>query len=386
VRGTPGARCLRNPPLSMFAEGPRPPPPTRRRRSAAWLVAAAVALGLHLLVLGSGEVAPTLHEAVATAPSVEVRRIDPPVPQAAVTSVAEAPVLAAPAKPAPVARSRKPTIAPLVTDTQTASAIVKDSAPSTAPAPVVAAPDAPALAAPPDGEFVKVVATAIPPAEADTKLPTYRTVMPPAATLHYDMQKGMWSGSGDLVWRPAADRYELRLEGSVAGLHVLTEISSGAVDPHGLAPLRYTDQRLRRSPIAANFQRDKGRITYSGTTVSFPLPDGAQDRLSWMLQIGAVLNAEPQLAAPGGRIVLFVSGARGDADVWSFRYVGTETVAAAGGRVAAVKFTREPRKAYDHLVEVWLAPAHHHLPVRARLTADSNDSVFELLLRDIRSP
>src|SRR5205809_1133398 len=147
VRGTPGARCLRNPPLSMFAEGPRPPRPPRRRRHAVWGAAAAIALVLHLLVLRGGEA-------------------------------------------------------------------------------VDALPD-PALANP------------TPTPDIDRKLPTYRTVMPPAATLHYDMQRGMWSGSGDLVWRPAAERYELRLEGNVAGLHVLTETSTGPIDAHGLAPLRY---------------------------------------------------------------------------------------------------------------------------------------------------
>jgi hypothetical protein len=377
----------------MLAEGPRPPPPTRRPRAAALAVAAIAALAAHWLVLGGDELMPAWPEATASAsapaPAMQVRSVDPPAP--AMTTHAEVPASPPPLPkptPRPVARPRLAVARPA--DTLPASDIAMQAA---APAPslalaavTVASPDLPPTAATLDGDLVKTAASAAPPAEPERKLPTYRTAMPPGATLHYDMQKGMWSGSGDLIWRPAGERYELRLEGSVAGLHVLTEVSSGGIDGHGLAPLRYTDQRLRRSPIAANFQRDKGRITYSGTTASFPLPEGAQDRLSWMLQIGAVLNAEPQLAAPGGRIVFFVSGARGDADVWSFRYVGTETVAAAGGRVAAVKFTREPRKAYDHLVEVWLAPAHHHLPVRARLTADSNDSVFELLLRDIRSP
>jgi len=81
-----------------------------------------------------------------------------------------------------------------------------------------------------------------------------------------------------------------------------------------------------------------------------------------------------------------VTGARGDADVWVFRYVAAETVTADGGTLSAVKFTREPRKAYDRMVEVWLAPAHHHLPVRARLTASADGEVFELLLRGIQSP
>ncbi|HJV59957.1 MAG TPA: DUF3108 domain-containing protein [Albitalea sp.] len=223
-------------------------------------------------------------------------------------------------------------------------------------------------------------------ADGDMAVPLYRTRMPPAMTLHYDLRRGFFSGSGDLKWKPADHGYEARLEGSVAGLQVITQVSRGNLDEHGLAPLRYTDQRLRRTPNAANFQRDKGKITYSGPQVEYPLVPGAQDRLSWMIQIAGVLNAAPELAAPGGRITFFVTGARGDADVWVFRYVGTEDLRADGGQVRAVKFTREPRSPYDRMVEVWLAPQRHHLPVRARLTAEAGGEVFELLLRDMQPP
>jgi hypothetical protein len=240
-----------------------------------------------------------------------------------------------------------------------------------------------------DPDAVPVEAGAVLPvaaAAAATEFPVYRATLPPPAVLHYEMKRGMFSGSGDLVWKPAGERYELRLEATIAGLSVLTEVSTGILDPNGLQPLRYTDQRIRRGISAANFQRDKGTITYSGPQVEFPLPPGAQDRLSWMLQLGGVLNAQPQLAAPGGRVLFFVTGARGDADAWAFRYAGTDTVGAPGGPIRAVKFTREPRQSYDRLVEIWLAPSRQHLPVRARFTAASDGEVFELLLRDIRAP
>src|SRR5262249_10088912 len=159
-------------------------------------------------------------------------------------------------------------------------------------------------------------------------------------------------GSGDLVWKPEGDRYELRLEASVAGLPVMTQVSTGTTGEHGLEPLRFTDERLRRGVNAANFQREKGKITYSGRQVQVDLPPCAPPRLSWMLQLGAVLNAEPQHAAAGGRVVFFVSGARGDADAWTFRYAGTDEVRAPTGVIRAVKFTREPRQTYDRLVEI----------------------------------
>ncbi len=218
-------------------------------------------------------------------------------------------------------------------------------------------------------------------------VPVYRTALPPDLRLHYEMQRGMLAGRGDLLWhRNGGEAYEVRLHAEVAGVTVLTETSTGRIDANGLAPVRYTDARVRRGMHAANFQRDKGLITYSGPQVTHPLPPGTQDRVSWMVQIAAVLNADPRHAAPNGRVVFFVSGAHGDADVWAFRYVGTETVPGPQGAIHAVRFTREPRKPYDRQVDVWLAPAHHHLPIRARFTTTAAGEAFELRLRNIGAP
>jgi len=319
-------------------------------------VACAVALLLHWVALGGDE--PAARHAPRTVEAVTVRTIDPPAP---VVDVASPPAVMAAAKARPRALPQ-------------ARAAVAPTPPAAGGAIEV-----------PAGDVRPVAATATSEAAPDS-FPLYRTALARPARLHYEMKRGMYSGNGDLIWKPAGDRYELRLEAYVAGLAVLTEVSTGLLGEQGIAPLRYTDQRLQRGIMAANFQRDTGKITYSGPQVEVPLPPGAQDRLSWMLQLGGVLNAEPQHAAPGGRVVFFVSGARADAEAWTFRYVGVEDVNAAGGAIRAVKFTREPRQAYDRLVEIWLAPERQHLPVRARFTAQANGEVFELLLRDIQTP
>jgi hypothetical protein len=223
---------------------------------------------------------------------------------------------------------------------------------------------------------------ATPRSDEDT-IPHYRTKLPPAAMLRYEMQRGMLRGTGDLAWRPQGDRYELKLEAKVAGLAVLTQISSGGFDAAGVAPLRFTDQRLRRGTTAANFQRAADKISYSGTPDEFALRAGAQDRLSWMVQRAAIVAAEPQLATPGAKVVMYVTGARGDAGVWSFRCIGPEAVAARGGTIDAIKFIREPREPYDTTVQVWLDPAQHDLPVRATQKSGPNDEGYELRLLEI---
>jgi hypothetical protein len=358
-----------DPSLSMLVE---PPAPRRKRRPRWWVLSAlaAAALGIHWMLLRS------VTDAGDNAPfaTMQVRAVEPaPAP----VEVAAAPTPLAPPPP----ERRRPRVAPPVArheaPAEPAAAPqpqVQPIAPAASPV-VVASADAgielAALAAP----------AAVSPAEPP---PVYPTVMPPAVTLRYALRRGLWSGSGQLVWQPMGDHYEARLEGYVAGLRVLTQVSQGSFDHAGIAPLRYTDQRLRREVNAANFQRDKGKLTYSGPANEFPLVPGAQDRLSWMIQLAAVIAAEPQRAAPGGRVLMFVTGARADVDVWAFDFVEAEMVATDVGSVRTFKFMREPRKPYDTLVEVWLDPARHYLPVRAKLTSAPSGDALELLLRDMQ--
>ena len=262
--------------------------------------------------------------------------------------------------------------------------------------PVVAVPPPPAKVAamrprpaPPAPLAMPVVAVVAPVADTVTDtdtIPRYRTQMPPAVTLRYLLQRGSLSGTGELAWRPDGERYELRLEGRVAGLSVLTQVSSGAFDASGIAPLRFTDQRLRRGTKAVNFQRDAGKITFSGPSTEFPLREGMQDRLSWMVQLGAIVAAEPQLRGVGAKVMMHVVGANGDASVWAFDCTAIEPVASGAGSVNALKFVREPREPYDTQVQVWLDPLQHYLPVRATQKSGSGDEVFELRLRSVETP
>jgi hypothetical protein len=234
-------------------------------------------------------------------------------------------------------------------------------------------------------------ATAAPPAQAagqalrqvERSVPTYKTRMPPAAVLVYDIRRGMFSGTGELSWHSQAGRYETRLQVSIAGFNVLTQVSQGGFDAAGLAPVRFTDQRARRAARAANFQRDAHKITYSDSSDEYALPGGSQDRLSWMIQLPAVLAAEPKRAAPGGEVQMVVSGVRADVAVWSFAFVGAETIDSGGAKVRTLRFTRTPQGPRDVLADVWLDPARNLFPVRAVLSHGDDGDALELSLRQI---
>ncbi len=298
-----------------------------------------------------------------------------------VRAVAEAPPAAVAASPAPMPIAVEPMpAAPRPVSLRVAAVAAPAAKAVVAAAPPPAPPDpAPGPAA----AEAEAEAAASP---AEETIPHYRTRLPPPVTLRYDLQRGALRGNGELQWRPAAERYELRLEGRVAGLAVLTQVSQGGFDDAGIAPLRFTDRRVRRQLSAANFQRDAGKITYSGPQVVYPLQAGAQDRLSWMIELGAIVAAEPALALPGAKVLMFVTGAHGDAGVWSFRCIGADAVESRAGSVAALRFRREPRGPYDTTVEVWLDPKRHHLPVRAAWRAGPNDEGIELHLQDMDTP
>ncbi len=349
----------------------------RHRRGLLTLVA--LTLAAHLALLGGIDISLPRRDA-SRAAALQVRTLTLPVvaPTVEVPPPAPAPITPEPArKPRPrqeTARVAPPAPAPAVA----AAPVAEDEAPvqhgrrEPDPEPVLQAQPEPAASAasPPAGD-----PEAMPP-------PLYATRLPPPLTLRYELRRGRLSGSGELLWRPAGGRYSLRLEGSVVGLNVLTQESTGTLEPHGLVPERFTDQRARRPMVAANFEREAGRIRFSGPSTELPWQAGVQDRLSWMMQLAGVAEAEPQHLAAGERIVMQVVGARGDASIWAFRSLGPEPLAMFGESLATVHLLREPRHPYDTRVEVWLDPARHHLPVRATMGSGDEDRL-ELRLREL---
>lgn len=226
-----------------------------------------------------------------------------------------------------------------------------------------------------------------PPAVPGTQVPTYATQPAPPATLVYEMQRGGRTGRAELRWRPGAGRYELELDATGFGPQGPGSASAGSFDAAGLAPERHVDRRRGRDQRAVNFQREGGFISFSGPPLTHSLQPGAQDRLSWMLQLPAILQANPALSTPGAQLSLWVASARGESDVWTFTVQGSETLDLPGGRVdAALRLLRRPLRPYDTQVEIWLDPARQHLPVQLLLALRPGGEPTELRLQSLSLP
>ena len=381
-----------------------------RERRRALVACAVLALLLHAAFIGNigGRVAGSIESGLAP---VSVRTLPDEHPDdvaAAPAAAAEADVKPSPSAP-PAARAPRrvrgpaPAASAAVVDSGKASAdsvgpsVGSEAATASDPSALVGAnaptsavaADAPASAAAEVGEApaaavahgAAVRAPLL--AAGDEPPPVYRTQLPPPVTLHYQVRRGFLHGTGQIRWQPSGERYRLDLEAHVGGLTLLTQTSEGGIDANGLAPVRFLDQRARRSAQAANFRRDDGRITFSGATAEWPLLAGSQDRLSWMIQLAAIAAAEPERLVDGGRITMVVVGARGDAGVWTLRYAGRETIETAWGTVHAVKLVREGRSAYDTSAEIWLDPERSYLPAHATLRNSGGASEYDLLLERV---
>lgn len=196
------------------------------------------------------------------------------------------------------------------------------------------------------------------------------------------------TGNGLLSWELNGQQYQLGLRTQINVLMVpvtaLTLNSDGQIDGRGLLPVRYTETRRGKAPRAINFNRDQRQsITFSASDKSLPLSQGAQDRLSILLQLSGWMRADPQLGKNGNRIEMFVAGVRGEGEIWRFSALGKATVETTLGPLRAWHFKRVTRPdSNDRGVEVWLAPEHGGYPARI-LFIEPNSTRIDLVLERI---
>ena len=203
---------------------------------------------------------------------------------------------------------------------------------------------------------------------------------PLSARLKYavkgDVRNLNYSASGELLWQQDGERYNARLEVAAFLLGSRVQTSTGLLGAEGLMPVRFGDKS--RSELAAHFQRDKNIISFSANTPDVPLLKGAQDRLSVVLQLSALLAADPT-RYPAGTMLSFQTVSQRAAEVWQFVVEKEELLSLPYGDVPSLKLNRNPRKEFDQRIELWFAPGLDYLPVRLRITNANGDAVDQLL-------
>src|SRR5437868_11932132 len=96
---------------------------------------------------------------------------------------------------------------------------------------------------------------------------------------------------GELVWLQDGSHYDATLSWTFLFKTLRSQPSAGNIGPTGIEPLRFSDKR--KTEVTSHFERDKGLVVFSNNAPSVMLLAGAQDRLSVVLQLGALLAGDP---------------------------------------------------------------------------------------------
>ena len=244
---------------------------------------------------------------------------------------------------------------------------------------------------------------AAPPASAEssdkpTLRPQVEALAPSSARLSYKVvaverknaNPVSYYGVGSISWTSADGRYQSDLTAAIDFIlikaNVLALHSEGTITAAGLAPDRYTETPRRRSTVATNFNRDaRQSISFSSSSATVPLMPGAQDRLSVLFQIGAMLLVNPELATVGGRIDIPVAGVRGELETWVFETQGIETIEVGIGPLTTAHLRRIPKTgSNDKTIDIWIAHLEGGYPARVLYT-EPNGSTIEMTLEKIEA-
>ncbi len=203
--------------------------------------------------------------------------------------------------------------------------------------------------------------------------------LPPSARLKYDV-KGEVKGfpyhvNGDLQWSQDGKTYTARMEISHFLLGSRVQTSTGQVGAHGIEPIRFGDKV--RSEVAAHFNYENKKVTFSANTPDADLLPGAQDQLSVLMQAGAMVAGEPLQFSQGSTLSFQAVGPK-SAENWLFTVGAMEKLDLPGGVIGALRLWRDPNAQYDSKLEIWLAPSLGYLPVRIRLTQANGDLVDQM--------
>ena len=171
--------------------------------------------------------------------------------------------------------------------------------------------------------------------------------------------------TGELLWQRQDARYQARLGYSLLGQE-RRQTSSGLIGPVGLVPLRFTDYSGGKDLVVVFDQaRQEAKLPKRAAVIALLV--GAQDRLSVLLQLGALVASQTDAIKPGHSVSMQTIGASGDG-VWRWTFLLHENLRLPGGTQATLKWVRQPMTPAGQQLEVWLAPALSYLPARIRIT------------------
>ncbi|WP_429299625.1 DUF3108 domain-containing protein [Paraburkholderia sp. GAS199] len=279
-------------------------------------------------------------------------------------------------KPAAAPKPREHVLTALQPTKQTPAIAPPSTASDTAASAASAAASGAASSAANTGAASATAAASAPPAAAGVKFS-----VPPSGELQYDtFYNGVRNQPGTIHWTSSAQGYEMVVSVPLPFVGTFVYSSHGRIDAFGLAPDQYVEKRGRRAEDIAIFNRTEKKIAFTRTPAALPLPDGAQDRFSVVMQLASLVRGDPAAYQPGVTRQFFVIDSD-SGENWPVETIGNETIRTAQGYLDTRHFKRLPRHDGDQRrIDVWLAPSLGWLPARIMQT-EPNGTQIELVWR-----
>jgi hypothetical protein len=209
-------------------------------------------------------------------------------------------------------------------------------------------------------------------------------VPPQHVTLQYEMSRN-GSVMADVVETLDHDGHSYTLDSEVRGrgvyllLGVLKRTSRGRIEPTGLQPLEFTDQRGFRAPVLAHFDwnRHVVRQENDGKNDSVDMPAGSQGTLLDPLSMAYTFSFVP----PAGRDIQALRADGRGLTPFRFAVMGTEKLQTPAGEIQALHISKVRDGPEDKATEIWLASDRNLLPVRVLVVEKDGTRIDQVVSR-----
>lgn len=175
---------------------------------------------------------------------------------------------------------------------------------------------------------------------------------------------------GELRWVRNGLRYRAELSYSLLG-QKRGQSSQGLIGDQGLLPERFVDHKGKDQIVQFDLAKRSATLA-NGQALG--LQPGAQDRLSVLLNLGALVASNTQGPHAQHQLTTQTVGAAG-ASAWTWVLVGSERLDLPGGSLQTQKWSRQVGSDSKHGLDVWFAPALGYLPARIKIIEENGDQI-----------
>ncbi len=168
---------------------------------------------------------------------------------------------------------------------------------------------------------------------------------------------------------------ELKTVGIAAIIYKLNirRESRGLITKNGLRPLHFEEDRTRKPKRAADFDWDAKliKLTDGANVETVPLPDNTFDQTSFAYAFSFRPPSEEILP-------VYLTDGRKLSD-YKYQFIGKEKLKTPLGDLETVHFKKIQEADDKRGFEVWLAVAHHYLPVRIHFVENNGTALDSMV-------